>query len=305
MNSNKKWMVFSIVGALLSIALSGARAQPTADTPEVFSVTTSDDITVNVQRWGNPDGREILFIHGLSQSHLSRSEQVTSPLLADYDMVTYDVRGHGGSQKVLDAEYYEGEDLALELRAVVEAAGFERPVLVGWSYAGRIIAEYLSRFGDTDISGIVIVGGLSRGGEGSFGPGAQVAGGTTSTNLAVNVQSTIAFVKMMTAQPMSEVLFETTLAYNMMTPPEVRLNLLSGLPTGEDYDSIWDAVRVPFLVIQGTEDQVILMSTAEYLADAVPGAELSVYEGIGHAPFLEAPERFNQQLIAFVEDAHN
>jgi pimeloyl-ACP methyl ester carboxylesterase len=35
------------------------------------------------------------------------------------------------------------------------------------------------------------------------------------------------------------------------------------------------------------------------LLDLNPAARLSVYEGVGHAPFYERPERFNRELAVF------
>src|SRR3954469_9687438 len=40
-----------------------------------ISVRTPDKITIAAQEWGNPSGPEIVFIHGLSQSHLSWTKQ--------------------------------------------------------------------------------------------------------------------------------------------------------------------------------------------------------------------------------------
>jgi non-heme chloroperoxidase len=42
---------------------------------------------------------------------------------------------------------------------------------------------------------------------------------------------------------------------------------------------------------------------AEYTAKIIPGAKLSVYQGIGHSPFFEDPARFNAELAAFVRSA--
>jgi non-heme chloroperoxidase len=35
----------------------------------------------------------------------------------------------------------------------------------------------------------------------------------------------------------------------------------------------------------------------------IPGAKLSVYQGIGHSPFFEDAPRFNAELAAFVRSA--
>jgi pimeloyl-ACP methyl ester carboxylesterase len=37
---------------------------------------------------------------------------------------------------------------------------------------------------------------------------------------------------------------------------------------------------------------------AEHILATCPTAEASWYEGVGHTPFLEAPERFNRELAA-------
>ena len=42
---------------------------------------------------------------------------------------------------------------------------------------------------------------------------------------------------------------------------------------------------------------------AEYTAKMIPGAKLSLYQGIGQAPFFEDAPRFNAELAAFVRSA--
>jgi pimeloyl-ACP methyl ester carboxylesterase len=46
------------------------------------------------------------------------------------------------------------------------------------------------------------------------------------------------------------------------------------------------------------------LTTAKYTASVIPGARLSVYEGIGHSPFYEDAPRFNAELAAFVREAN-
>ena len=70
-------------------------------------VKTPDGLTISAQDWGNPTGPEIVFIHGFSQSHLSWIKQVTSELAKEFHMVTYDLRGHGNSDKPFEPERYK------------------------------------------------------------------------------------------------------------------------------------------------------------------------------------------------------
>ena len=99
-----------------------------------INVKTPDGLTISAQEWGNPAGPEILFIHGFSQSHLSWMRQVDSDLAKEFRIVTYDLRGHGNSDKPLDAaRYRDSKAWGDEVQAVIDSAGLKRPVLVGWS----------------------------------------------------------------------------------------------------------------------------------------------------------------------------
>ena len=123
-----------------------------------ISVKTPDGLTISAQEWGNPAGPEILFIHGFSQSHLSWMRQFDSELAREFRIVTYDLRGHGNSDKPLDAaRYRDSKAWGDEVQAVIDAAGLTRPVLVGWSYAGRVISDYLATHGAEKLAGINFV----------------------------------------------------------------------------------------------------------------------------------------------------
>jgi non-heme chloroperoxidase len=58
-------------------------------------------------------------------------------------------------------------------------------------------------------------------------------------------------------------------------------------------------LEVPLLVTQGLADQVVLPAMAEHALATCRNAEVSWYEGVGHAPHLEEPERFNRELTRF------
>jgi pimeloyl-ACP methyl ester carboxylesterase len=57
-------------------------------------------------------------------------------------------------------------------------------------------------------------------------------------------------------------------------------------------------LRVPLLVSQGRADTIVLPAMAEHILATCPTAEASWYDGVGHTPFLEQPERFNRELAA-------
>src|SRR5271163_3866495 len=99
---------FTVAAALFVAMAQSSLAQNPAQEPKYkpIAVTTPDGLAISAQEWGNPAGPEILFIHGFSQSHLSWMRQVNSDLAKEFRIVTYDLRGHGNSDKPLDPASY-------------------------------------------------------------------------------------------------------------------------------------------------------------------------------------------------------
>jgi non-heme chloroperoxidase len=289
----------SVAALLLAALSSSAMAQ---EKPfKAVSVKTPDGLAISAQVWGNPNGPEIIFVHGFSQSHLSWIKQVTGELARDFHMVTYDLRGHGHSDKPFEPERYrDSKAWADELQAVMDATGLKRPVLVGWSYGGRIMADYLKTHGTARLAGLNYVDAGQKSDPSFVGPNLKNLPLMASEDLATNIAATRAFLRdCFSKQPTAEE-YETMLAFNMMVPPKVRLGL-SNRPL--NIDDILQSLKLPVLVTHGSEDKNSNLIAAEYTAKMIPGAKLSVYQGIGHSPFFEDPARFNAELAAFVRSA--
>jgi non-heme chloroperoxidase len=267
-----------------------------------IQVTASDGATLAAYEWGNPQGREILFIHGFCQSHLSWLRQVTDPRLASrFRMVSFDLRGHGASAKPMDRESYAtdhtwGGDLA----AVMAAMRLKRPLLVGWSYAGRVIADYLRTHGTSAIAGVNYVNARCSTDSALFGPGQKHLDGMQSVDLAENIKATRSFLRACFEQQPSTDDFETMLAFNMVVPTLVRVHILGRAP---DTTETLSQLKCPVLVTHGRKDPIILAAMAEFIAGTVNGAKLSLYDGAGHSPFWEDAPRFNAELAEFARAA--
>jgi non-heme chloroperoxidase len=295
-----KWSTFALIAAFLATLATSGLAQ--GQKFKTVWVKTPDGLTIAAQDWGNPSGPEILFIHGFSQSHLSWIKQVTNGDLAkQFHMVTYDLRGHGNSDKPVEPERYKTSKYwADEVQAVMDATGLKRPVLVGWSYAGRVMADYLTVHGSAKLAGLNYVDAGQKADPSFVGPNLSNLPLMVSEDLAVNIAATRAFLHgCFSIQPTQEE-YETMLAFNMMVPPKVRLGL-SNRPL--NVDDMLRSLKLPVLVTHGAEDKNSNLIAAEYTAKMIPGARLSVYQGIGHAPFFEDAARFNAELTAFVQSA--
>jgi pimeloyl-ACP methyl ester carboxylesterase len=61
-----------------------------------------------------------------------------------------DVLGHGLSDKPRDG-YTDSRLWADDINAAIEALGFDRPILCGWSYGPLIILDYLRHYGENSL----------------------------------------------------------------------------------------------------------------------------------------------------------
>ena len=57
---------------------------------------------------------------------------------------------------------------------------------------------------------------------------------------------------------------------------------------------------VPTLLMWGSEDPAVYVSSAARVAKYFPHSKLIVFPGIGHLPYEECPEAFNRELIEFL-----
>lgn len=293
------------VFALTAAALFAAAAQPSLGDElknKPLTVTTPDGLTIAAQEWGNPNGPGIVFIHGFSQSSLSWMRQTNSDLAKDFHIVTYDLRGHGNSDKPLDAaRYRDGKAWADEVQAVIDAAGLKRPVLVGWSYAGRVISDYVTNRGAGGIAGINFVDASIKFIPEYVGDNLKNLPLMASEDMLTNINATRVFLHGCFSRQPSADDFETMLAFNMMVPPKVRAGL-GGRPL--DATGVMSKLTIPVLVTHGAEDKNAKVDTAKFTAATIPGAKLSIYDGVGHSPFYEDAPRFNGELAALVRAAN-
>jgi pimeloyl-ACP methyl ester carboxylesterase len=258
-------------------------------------------LRLHVREWGKADGPPILFVHGWSQNHLCWVKQYESALAEEFRLVAYDLRGHGMSEAPVEPEHYaDGMLWADDVAAIVEELRLERVVLVGWSYGSFAICDYVRAYGQERVAAIDFVEGLAKLGEAAFGtligPGFLdhfVA--ATADDLPTNIQAMRSFVRACIVRPVSEDELETAVCWNVAVPAAIRANLAA---RELDYDDVLRALEVPLLVTQGRADTVVLPAMAEHVLATCPTAQASWYDGVGHVPHLEEPERFNRELAA-------
>lgn len=274
-----------------------AAPKPTA----TYEIRGGGGLRLHAREWGDPQGTELLLIHGWSQSDLCWANQVQGDLASSSRIVTFDLRGHGLSESPSEPDQYADERLwADDLAAVIEQTGLKSPVVVAWSYGGLVVTDYLRAYGEAGIAAINLVGAAVKLKPPTFenvGPGfLENAGDASESDLATNIAAIQRFLRACTVDELDESDWTAALAWNMAVPPAVRGALISRDVDGSDALA---SVSVPILVTHGREDAIILPSMAEQVLDVCGCAVPSWYDGVGHMTFWEAADRFNRELAEF------
>ena len=106
-----------------------------------LTVTATDGVQLSVQVHGDADAPTVVLVHGYPDDH-HVWDGVLEELLPRYRVVTYDVRGAGGSDAPRSRAAYRFGQLERDLAAVVDAVSPDRPVhLVGHDW-GAIQSWY-------------------------------------------------------------------------------------------------------------------------------------------------------------------
>jgi non-heme chloroperoxidase len=266
------------------------------------TITGGGGVQLHVVETGNPHGRPILFIHGLSQCWLTWSRQLGSDLADRYRLVAMDMRGHGLSDKPRDG-YADSRLWADDVDAVLQALKLDRPVLCGWSYGSLVILDYLRHYGEAAVGGMNFVGAVTKLGSdeaisvltpeflslvpGFFSVDAEESAGSLQSLLR------LCFVQ----EPSVEELY-LMLGYNLSVPPYVRQALFS---RAFDNDDLLPRIRKPALIVHGARDAIVKPAIVAQHKAGLAHAQVEIMPNTGHTPFWEDAAAFNGHLRAFCE----
>jgi pimeloyl-ACP methyl ester carboxylesterase len=144
----KRFICLTLLLGFASSCYSQSTETNTAKVPYGWSSgdIKANGITLHYYRTGNGSLPPVVLSHGFTDNGLCWTD-LAHALEKKYDVVMYDLRGHGLSDA--PATGYSIQDYTSDMAGLISELKLEHPVIIGHSLGGCIAASFAARYPDT------------------------------------------------------------------------------------------------------------------------------------------------------------
>jgi pimeloyl-ACP methyl ester carboxylesterase len=256
------------------------------------------------------EGPVIGLIHGITET-ADVWRDVIPRLAEDHTVIAGDLLGHGRSAKP-KGDYSLGA-YASGLRDLMGALGFERGTVVGRSLGGGIAMQFAYQFPEyTERMVLVSSGGLGREVHpllrAATLPGSELVMPLIFPGWAIRAGETVGRALSRIGVDVRADIAEMGRGYSSLHDEEAREAFRHTLravvdPGGQRVsalDRLYLAEDMPVMLVWGSDDPIIPVEHGRNAHELIPRSRLVEFEGSGHWPQLDDPERFAAELVDFI-----
>ncbi len=269
-----------------------------------FYISVERDVKVYIEDI-NPGGKKtVFFVHGWPGSHNLFEYQFNVLPQMGIRCIGMDYRGFGQSDRPWTG--YDYDQLSDDIRAVVKSMRLRDFTLLGHSTGGAICIRYMARHKEYGVSKLVLCAAAAP----SVIQRPYFPYGLKREDV-LNIINGVYKDRPQTLQDFGNMIF-----YNPVTPALSDWIFQLGLQAagwstaavaktwlGEEmlFEDM-KKIHVPTLILQGINDRVCLFPLAQAQHEGIQGSKLVPFESCGHFLFYDQMEKFNKELIGFVEE---
>ena len=242
-------------------------------------------------------GQPVVLLHGYPFNRTLWTEQV-SALSNSYRVITPDLRGLGESDATPGAVTMNR--MAQDVAALLDHLEISRVVIGGLSMGGYVALAFYKQF-PSRVRSLVLAdtraqADTEEGKQTRF----QQADKALAAGMAGIADSMLP--KLLTPETVSKRPEVVKRVRDMMlkTKPEGAAGALLGMAEREDQTSLLSQISCPALILVGREDPITPVQDSEKMNRAIAGSRLVVIENAAHVSNLERTERFNDELVRFL-----
>lgn len=263
--------------------------------PRASTITLASGLTVSYAASGDPSGPALVLLPGPTDSWRSYG-QLLARLPPSMSAVAVSQRGHGDSDKPQAG--YRVEDFAGDVVPLLDGLGIERAVVAGHSgsclVARRVALDHPHR-----VTGLVLEASPTTL-NGDVNLKSFVEAVVSTLQDPIDPALARALVVDTSSDDLPPALLDELVAELLKVPAHVWKEMFLGLQTYTDVAEL-ERITVPTLLVWGDADHLVTRDMQNSLVERIGGAELRIYEGVGHTPRWEEPVRFAGDVGAFVE----
>ena len=268
---------------------------------------TSDGMAVHYRDQGCRDCPAVILLHG-SNASLHTFQPLVEILQDRYRLISYDQPGHGltGPHPRDD---YSAQGMFDAIEAVIEATGVEQFTIAGNSMGGWVAWRYaLER--PQNITSLILMDASGappspEAEEPKLYLGARIVQYSAGRFLVQHITPR-SIIRQSILDSVADDAFVTEEMVDrywelLRYPGNRRATGLRAIADREPgYGQRLGEIAVPTLILWGTEDRVIPPDNANTFFEMIPGAELQIFDGVGHLPMEEAPARTAVAIETFL-----
>lgn len=247
---------------------------------------------------GNPSGRAVVLIHGFTDS--ARDWVPMLPYVStQFRLILVDLRGHGRSSKPECC--YTRFDFAYDIKLLLDALKVQQADLVGHSL-GSIIAQTLAESWPERTRRVVLISSTGGLPPGAPEPAFDFAAEIRKLKEPIEPDSPFMIAWWDSPTPVDPDFIRREREDAAHIPLRVWLAVLDqGLSMFyADLQSTLPRLKAPTLLIWGSKDPIMEQPLRQSLRDALPNAQVKVFDSLGHNPFWENPTGVADILNAFL-----
>ena len=246
-------------------------------------------------------GVPLLCLHTAGSDGRQYRALMNDPAVTDrFRVVAFDMPWHGKSSP---PEHWQNEEYLLTtdsyvdlVMSVSQALQLDVPVVMGCSIGGRVVLELARRHPDHFRAAIGLQSSafVQRYFDISYLHRPNIHGGEVCAAYCYGLVGPGAPAKHR---------WETLWHYMQGGPGVFKGDLHFYSIDGDVSDSLAeiDTARCPLYLLTGEYDYSCTPEATRETADRIPGAEVTIMDGLGHFPMSEDPERFRRYLLPVLE----